>query len=181
MLAMQYRFDFAPGRDMPALRQRVATIGPQFDALSGLLQKAFLVSDADIGQPDRYSPFYVWNDHDGMRDFLLSDAFVRLCTTYERPSVVTWVPLLFERRDTSRAPRHAVQETLAIAPATPLAQCRDDAVAQAAREQRPGLQSIFVGVDPQRWQLTRVLLWHDIPEVPDGADLYDVCHLSSPP
>lgn len=50
MIAMQYRFDFPDGTDMAPIHQRVRDKGPGFDGLAGLEQKAFLVSDAAIGQ-----------------------------------------------------------------------------------------------------------------------------------
>ncbi|BDU21567.1 hypothetical protein DYGSA30_30240 [Dyella sp. GSA-30] len=88
---MQYRFDLEDDHDMKALRERVSVIGSGFNSLSGLVQKAFLVSSRANGRPNRYAPFYVWQDEQAMRAFLLSDAFARVCAKYGRPRVRAWM------------------------------------------------------------------------------------------
>jgi hypothetical protein len=177
MIAMQYRFDFPDGTDMSPIHRRVAEKGPGFDGLPGLEHKAFLVSDAAIGQPNRYAPFYVWRSANGMREFLLSDAFAALCEAFGRPEVVTWTVLRFRRFDTTRPPAFATQETTSIAPGTNSRSLREQAL--AAAHPQPGLHSSLLAIDPQRWTLTRVLLWHTLPAPEPGIDTWHVPYLAT--
>ena len=176
MIAMQYCFDFPDGVDMASIHRRVIEKGPGFDGLAGLEHKAFLVSDAALGQPNRYAPFYVWRSATGMREFLLSDAFAALCETFGRPEVVTWTVLRFRRFDTSRAPCHATQQTTLIAPGTSARSLREHAL--AATHPHVGLHSSLVAIDPQRWTLTRLLLWHARPAPEPGVDTWHVPYLA---
>lgn len=177
MIAMQYRFDFPDGTDMTPIHRRVLEKGPGFDGMAGLEQKAFLVSDSAISQPNRYAPFYVWRSAVGMREVLLSEAFGALCDTFGRPEVITWTLLRYRRFDTRSPPLYATQETTGIAiGATPLS-LRELALA-ASREQA-GLHSVVVAIDPQRWTLTRVLLWQQRPEPEAGVDSWHVPYLAT--
>jgi hypothetical protein len=177
MIAMQYRFDFPEGADMAPIHRRVIEKGPGFDGMPGLEQKAFLVSDAAIGQPNRYAPFYVWRTATGMREFLLSDAFAALCDAFGRPEVVTWTVLRYRRFDTHRAPAYASQETTPIAASATPHSIRQ--LARAGAERRPGLHSAVVALDPQGWRLTRLLLWHALPAPGPGIDAWHVPYLAS--
>lgn len=177
MIAMQYRFDFPGSMDMTAIHRRVVEKGPGFDGLAGLEQKAFLVSDADIGQPNRYAPFYLWRSATGMREFLLSDAFAAVCDAFGRPEVVTWTLLRARQLDTSRPPAYATQETTPIPPGASRRTLRE--LALAAAYPRAGLHSSIVAIDPQGWRVTRVLLWHALPEPAAGVDTWHVPYLAT--
>jgi hypothetical protein len=177
VIAMQYRFDFPDGTDMAPIHRRVLDKGPTFDGLAGLKQKAFLVSDAAISQPNRYAPFYVWRTARGMRDFLLSDRFSVLTEALGRPEVVTWTVLRFRRFDSTRPPAYATQKTVPVPPGTALASLRENALGDTDRY--VGLHSAVVALDPQRWMLTRLLLWHDLPASEAGLDLWHVPYLAT--
>jgi hypothetical protein len=162
---------------MAPIHRRAAEKGPGFDGVPGLEHKAFLVSDASIGQPNLYAPFYIWRSASGMRDFLLSDGFAALSEAFGRPEVVTWTVLRFRRFDTSRAPSFATQETTSIAPGA-----RARSLCEQARDAagaHVGLHSSLVAIDPQRWALTRVLLWHTRPAPAPGIDAWHVPYLAT--
>jgi hypothetical protein len=177
MIAMQYRFDFPGSMDMTAIHRRVVEKGPGFDGLAGLEQKAFLVSDAALGEPNRYAPFYLWRSATGMREFLLSDAFAAVCDAFGRPEVVTWTLLRARQFDTSQPPAYATQETTPIPPGASRRTLRE--LALAAAYPRDGLHSSIVAIDPQGWRVTRVLLWHALPEPAAGVDTWHVPYLAT--
>jgi len=177
MIAMQYRFDFPDGMDMTSIHRRVIEKGPGFDGLPGLEQKAFMISDAALGQANRYAPFYLWRSATGMREFLLSDAFAALCDAFGRPEVVTWTVLRFRSFDTSRAPCYATQRTTPVAPGTSSESLRGHTL--AAAHPHPGLHSSLVAIDPRSWALTRVLLWHTQPAPEPGVDAWHVPYLAT--
>jgi hypothetical protein len=177
MIAMQYRFDFPEGTDMTAIHRRAMEKGPGFDGFAGLEQKAFLVADSALGQPNRYAPFYVWRSATGMREFLLSDAFAALGQAFGRPEVVTWTVLRFRTFDTTRPPAFATQESTSIQPDGGTRELRE--LALGANRPEPGLHSALVAIDPRGWLATRVLLWHTPPATTAGIDLYHVPYLAT--
>jgi len=181
MFAMQYGFDFPATFDMGTIRARAADIGPRFNDLPGLYHKAFLVGHDAPGIANRYTPFYLWRDVDGLMGFLQSDAFKAVSAHFGRPAVQRWNQVAFvEGAALGGEPRFAVQEFVGLAPDADLARVRDD---EAARLDRlagaAGLQSAFVGLDPATWQLVRVSLWTDRPVEATGR-VFDVAFLSRP-
>jgi hypothetical protein len=181
MWLMQYRFDFADDRDMADVRERIAVIGPDFDALPGLVQKAFLVSSRAEGRPNRYAPFYVWQNEQGMRSFLLSDAFARVCAKYGRPRVHAWLAVHSITGTDSRLPRQATQQCIALEASTDLALLAADEQTYAeTAAQDEALHSIHVGLDTSTWQLLRTCFWHQAPALTAGIDAYDIGHLAFP-
>lgn len=179
MLAMQYGFDV----DQPdAVRQRVKEIGSRFDQLPGLYFKAFLVADADAGRPARYTPFYVWRDMEGMRQFLLSDAFRAVVAKYGRPSVGRWTELALQLgQSVAQPPRFALQSLVDIPREEDIPDwvgSRLEMVADIARS--PGLHSVYVGLDETSWQLMSISLWSAAPPPHADGRLYEVAHLSAP-
>jgi hypothetical protein len=104
MIAMHYGFDLPDDFDMPRVRERVAQKGPAFDRYPGMAFKAFL-ADERRGVQGRnfYGAFYVWNDADAARDFLLSPQFASFVQSFGRPEVRLWPVVAFADRDLSRA------------------------------------------------------------------------------
>ena len=165
MLLMQYRFDLEDDHDMKALRERVSVIGSGFNSLAGLVQKAFLVSNLANGRPNRYAPFYVWQDEEAMRAFLLSDAFARVCAKYGRPKVRTWMTIHSRTGGFAHMPGQATQEFIPIEPSTDLSALASEERAKADAVGRDGkLHSIHIGLDTTMWQLVRTCFWHQPPE-----------------
>lgn len=177
MIAMQYRFDFPEGTDMTAIHRRASDKGPGFDGIAGLEQKAFLVADDALDQPNRYAPFYLWRSPTGMREFLLSEAFAALGQAFGRPEVVTWTVLRFRTFDTTRPPLFATQDFTAV-PSDGGTQMLHELALNANRP-HPGLHSALVAVDPRRWLTTRLSLWHRQPAPAVGADRYHVPYLAT--
>lgn len=181
MLQMQYRFDLKDDHDMTALRERISVIGSGFNSLAGLVQKAFLISSLAHDRPNRYAPFYVWQNEEAMRAFLLSDAFVRVCAKYGRPSVRAWMTLYSRTGSFSRTPRRATQEFVPVTPSTELSTLASEERAKADAVGDDGtLHSIHIGVDTATWQLIRTCFWYQPPEAIHGVDVYDLEYLAFP-
>ena len=181
MLLMQYRFDLEDDHDMRALHERVSVIGSGFNSLAGLVQKAFLVSSLANDRPNRYAPFYVWQDEDAMRAFLLSDAFAQVCAKYGRPRVRTWMTIYSKTGGFSQMPGQATQEFISIEPSTDLSALASEERARADAAGRDGeLHSIHIGLDTTLWQLVRTCFCYQPPETAHGIDAYDLEYLAFP-
>jgi len=179
MFAMQYGFDFPANFDMGAILARAADIGPRFDELPGLYHKAFLVGRNSPGTANRYTPFYLWREVDGLMTFLQSESFRAMSAHYGRLAVQRWNEVAFiEGPAVEGNPGIAVQEVVSLAPDVDLQRLRDDELAALdGLSGEPGLQTAYVGLDPGTWQLMRVSLWTDRPVRTTGRVL-DVAYLS---
>lgn len=179
MFAMQYGFDVT---DAEAVRQRVQEIGSRFDQLPGLYTKAFLVADAIDGSPARYTPFYIWNELSGMRDFLLSDAFRAVIAKYGRPVVQRWNKIaFFQGQAAMQTPVLAIQQFIDIPENVDPAQlCALQATEAEAMTHEHGLHSVFLGLDTSTWKLMRISLWHVAPVQSNQGKSFEVAHLSAP-
>jgi len=163
MLAMQYGFDFPDDFDLDSVRKRISEIGARFDGLPGLHLKAFLVAACSGAAPNRYAPFYLWNDPAGMTAFLMSDSFRAVAAKYGRPKVRSWSPIAHQHGPArAMTPTFATQQFIDLPPNT-------DLVALAATERD----------DPHAWQLTRTALWSSAPQGIADARTFELRYLAT--
>ncbi len=181
MLAMQYGFDFPDDFDLDSVRKRISEIGARFDGLPGLHLKAFLVGACSGAAPNRYAPFYLWNDPAGMTAFLTSDSFSAVAAKYGRPKVRSWSPIAHQHGPArAMTPTFATQQFIDLRPNTDLvalAAAERDAASLVAGES--GLHTVFVGLDPHAWQLTRTALWSSAPQGIADARTFELRYLAT--
>jgi len=90
MIANQYTIKLPADYDMEIIRRRVADTGHRFDDWPGLAFKAFLISERSAGATaNRYAPFYLWNNTDGLNEFLYGPGFAGLSGSFGRPRLST--------------------------------------------------------------------------------------------
>ncbi|MFI6443917.1 DUF4865 family protein [Kitasatospora sp. NPDC050543] len=181
MHAMQYRITLPANYDMGIIRARVADRGHLLDAYPGLGLKAYLVRERGVaGSPvNEYAPFYLWRSAEGMNSFLWGPGFQGIVTDFGRPAVRHWLGAAFRpgpAQDT--APTSATRHTERLPEGVDPAEAVERAI--AALPSGGELHSAALAVDPSRWELLRLALWHG--PAPDGADgdRYQVLHLSRP-
>lgn len=86
MLVTHYAIPLA-ARDIDAVRQRIAAIGPDFDALPGLQAKLFLLAT----DTPCYALYYLWQTPDALHDFLDGPKFAALVDRFGRPELVHYL------------------------------------------------------------------------------------------
>lgn len=183
MLAMQYRFTLPADYDMNIIRRRVAEKGRALDHYVPLMFKAYLVADKSRGEPEnRYAPFYLWHQPEGLRDFIGSAGFAGLAQDFGWPVVNTWPCLLAQQHaeDWTQA-SHASCQQIALPPFCDLtALARQEALlAEQAVAEQGALLALTV-LEPTHWSLLRFRLLATLPPLTENADRYEVLHLSCP-
>jgi hypothetical protein len=185
---MQYEITLPADYDMGIIRKRVADRSHLTDAFPGLALKAYLVREraaADSAGPgaratvNQYAPFYLWRTPEGMNSFLWGPGFRGLSADFGRPQVRHWLgaghlpgPAVDSEPDT------ATRRTEAIPDGADPGEAVERAL--AALPDDPGLHSAAVAVDPSRWELLQLALWHGpAPEQASGTR-YQVLHVSRP-
>lgn len=187
MIAMQYSLVLPGDYDMAIIDRRIAARGHATDGFPGLGFKAYLQARKGNGPaaPDNlYAPFYLWRTTAGMNDFLCGPGFVALTQSFGWPAVSTWSVWHADMKPGVAAARHALRETVAIAPHADLAALRraEDERSRAMLAQPEVLASV-AGFDPGQWTLVRFQLWRTPPapaSAPEGqVRLYGVGHVSA--
>ncbi len=186
MIAMQYGFTLPADYDMAIIRRRIAGKGHLLDDFPRLCFKAYLYAERDAGADtngdNAYAPFYLWQDTEGMNDFLGGPGFAALARAFGWPSVRTWSVWQAELAADLRAAARATREIVAIEDHAPLAELRE-AEAQAAQADRAaGALAAVSAFDPTGWTLVRLRLWPDARDAVarTGVRAYRVGHVSQP-
>ncbi|NLS15166.1 DUF4865 family protein [Rhizobium sp. P40RR-XXII] len=187
MIAMQYNFPLPADYDMAIIDRRIRDKGPLLDNLPGLKFKAYLTArkgDAVTASWENlYAPFYVWQQEEGLSDFVCGPGFVALTESFGRPQVNTWVVW---RADTSADIRNAsfaTREVAAIDPNASLAELRkEESEAATQAISNGGALASVVAFEPTHWTLVRFRLLAEPPKDPtrSGVQTYNVGHLSLP-
>ena len=183
MIAMQYSFTLPADYDMTIIDRRIAEKGPMLDGFAHLKFKAYLSarkSDSATGsQENLYAPFYVWNDPQGISNFLCGPGFTGLTQSFGRPSAKTWIVWNCDLAADFKNARFASRMTSAIAPGTNLESLRTT-IRKSTPPVQNNLAGIVTGFDPTCWTRVDFRLWFDLPapETIGSATIYSIGHMS---
>ena len=181
MLAMQYSIHLPHDFDAQAIHERVANRRALFDTLPGMLHKSFLFNEEE----HLYAPFYIWDNSDHARSFLIDDRFKGVIESFSRPRVRTWLVMNHMYGALTEAPTFGLREADSI----PVHESLEDIIAQEIENQatmktNPALYMHAIAMDPDRWELIRYSLWKDAASAPrpsaDVVQEYTVLHVSEP-
>jgi hypothetical protein len=185
MFAMQYRITLPADYDMAIIRKRIADRGHLTDDFPRLAFKAYLYSDRNAsyasGRENRYAPFYLWHDTEGMNAFLASAGFAGLTSAFGRPSIRTWSVWDAQTALDLSVARYATCETVPISERTALQTARDAEHANVRTDLDRGALAAISAFNPTDWMAMRFRLWRDSAGIPtDEVDVYQVGHVSQP-
>jgi hypothetical protein len=187
MIAMQYSFTLPADYDMSIVDRRIRDKGPLLDNFPGLKFKAYLTArNGDRQTASRenlYAPFYVWENADGLNNFVCGPGFEAVSGSFGRPRIRTWIVWNTAISvDISRA-QFATRALAEISRHEPLDELRrrESDVATADVGTGGALASV-VAFEPTGWTLVRFRLWEQMPGTALGpAEVaYRVGHLSLP-
>ncbi len=183
MIALQYSFVLPADYDMGIIDRRVADNGHAFDDFGGLKFKAFLTAYKRGGQPENiYAPFYVWEDTEGLNNFVFGDKFHRLTNAFGWPSIKTWIVTGSRMSLDIGAASLATKETTPISPFESLDQLRIRENEAVESDLRNGALASVSAFEPTSWTRIRFCLWRDAENAsrPKDAQAYRVLHVSAP-
>lgn len=168
MIAMQYGFTLPANYDMDIIRQRISLRGSALDGFPGLQFKSYLFTDRHNlvrgSMFNRYAPFYLWDDPQGMTAFLTGSGFAGLVADFGRPQVRMWSVLDTRLTDSIR---HARWATIKLKPlGTDLTRPPpEENDLQHSGGGRP--LACVSALDPREWNTLEFKLWDTAPTLDD--------------
>jgi hypothetical protein len=168
--------------DIGTIRGRAKERGALWNDVPELHFKGFLLRERGrFGAiASSYSSLYLWRTDEAFRNFLVSGRYKVVTDSFGRADIQTRFSL-DARRGRANDARFIYKQELSIpldadltaAFAAEIARNRD--VAEQA-----GTVAAIVGIDPQSWTFTRVLLSEKEPTGEGDAAAYEVLHLARP-
>jgi hypothetical protein len=186
MIAMQYSFTLPADYDMAIIDRRIAEKGHLLDNYPHLQFKAYLSArptDETRSHDNLYAPFYLWNEVQGLNNFLGGDGFAAVSEAFGRPQVKSW--FVWQARMASDIGQ-AVLATREILPADalmPLGERRRLESEKVMEDiEQPGVVASVSGFEPSSWTIVRFRLWgaEGPGRVNDATRIYKVGHMSLP-
>ncbi len=181
MLAMQYTIHLPHDFTAKAVRERVEKRRELFDTLPGMRHKAFLFDAAE----HIYAPFYIWENLQSTKQFLLEDLFKGVVSSFSRPRVRGWMVLDCGNGNPDILPTFCLQESDAIPLEKNLQELQEEEIKfQKKLRTNPDVYLSAVAIDADRWEVMRYTLWKDktsaTKSTHDRVLSYDVLHISEP-
>ncbi|BAI76630.1 hypothetical protein AZL_e02850 (plasmid) [Azospirillum sp. B510] len=185
MIAMQYSFVLPADYDMAVIDRRIRERGPLLDGFPQLRFKAYLAArkrDTGFASAENlYAPFYLWDEPEGIGNFLSGPGFAAVSRDFGWPSVRTWLIRHAELTADLQAATYATREIGPIATYSDLAAQRDDAIAETGSLIEAGALAAIAAFDPTGWQSARFALWPRLPAMmTETTQVYTVGHVSLP-
>jgi len=182
MIIAHYAHRLPAEYDLGIIRDRAVQRGPLWDDVPGLHFKGFLLRERGrFGAiANEYSSLYLWQTDEALRDALLAGRYKTVTDSFGRAAIKTRFAL-DARRGAGRDAKFAFRQDQAIpldadlnaALATEIARNREIA-------KRPGTVAAAVGVDPQNWAFTRILLSENAPSGAEAEQAYQILYLARP-
>jgi hypothetical protein len=182
MIAMQYSFTLPADYDMAIIDRRIDEKGPLLDHFPKLKFKAYLTARKPSGSENLYAPFYVWDEDEGLSNFVCGDGFAAVSQAFGWPQIKTWIVWRASVGQEIAKARFATREIQTIPPYAALADLRERESEAASRDvEQGGALASVAGFEPTGWTRVRFRLWADRPPA-GGAEAasYRVGHLSAP-
>jgi len=168
--------------DIGTIRSRAKERGALWNDVPELHFKGFLLRErANFGAiASSYSSLYLWRTDEAFRNFLVSGRYKVVTDSFGRADIQTRFSL-DARRGRANNPRFIYKQELSIPVDADLTAAFAVEIARnrEAAEQTVTVAAV-VGVDPQNWTITRILVSEQEPTGEGDAVAYEVLHLARP-
>lgn len=182
MLLTHYLHRLPSDYDMERVLSRAATRGALWDAVDGLVFKAFLYQLRGLNGSTRntYASLYLWRDRTALLAFLSDGRFRNVVATFGRPAIETWMPLFAHRGNASQAKFLTLQMQSIPVDSDMLDVICEEEQTQEARMRQDDVFASTVALDLAGWRVLRINLLQDIPRTRSEDLLFSIAHLAMP-
>lgn len=174
MQAMQYTVTLPTDYDMQIIRKRVADNGNKTDYFSGLLFKAYFITEREQGSvSNSYAPLYIWKDSEGMNKFIFKGFYDNIIQSFGWQHIEIGVTSSVDLAPDFLESRYAIEEYQPIAANTSL---QDVPLVAERHEGELGKVRLY---NPDKWQLVTYTFLHELPDtLSEKQKSYEILHIS---
>jgi len=164
MIAMQYKIPLPADYEMSIIRQRVQTNGHRTDGFRDLALKVYLISEKGChgNVSNHYAPFYLWNDHNGMNEFLLNGPYDAILHSFGWQQVNIGVPLSLRIEPNFPQVRWAVEIAGRIPQTTSLNGFCAKLIEQLPKTQDAIGEALIY--NPDKWSFSQFAFYEQLPK-----------------
>ncbi|MBO0475279.1 hypothetical protein IGL98_003255 [Enterococcus sp. DIV0840] len=178
MNAMQYKIILPDDYDMSLIRKRVEENGAKTDHLQGLLFKAYLISEKVQGAiSNSYSPLYVWENTDGMNQFIFGGFYDNIIHDFGWQTVQIGVPLTVDLKDNFSNATYLLEQTIAIPEPQSLTDLPNELLKIQETLPKHNVGKLIV-YNPDKWKAVIFGFYTEKP-LQGEAVLYEILHVSA--
>jgi Domain of unknown function (DUF4865) len=182
VIIVNYAHRLPADHDIGLIRARAKQRARLWDAVPELCFKAFMLREKGrYGSiANNYSSLYLWRQDEAFRDYLMSGRYRAVTDAFGRAEMRTRFAL-DARKGRGQLARVATMEEREIpvdADLTAVFAGEVERIRDVA--ELSGTVAAVVGVDPQNWRLTRILLSEGEPAGHEAGTRYEILHLSKP-
>jgi hypothetical protein len=182
MIIAHYAHRLPADYDIAIIRERAKARGPVWDAIPGLHFKGFLLRERGrLGAiANEYSSLYLWQQDEAFRDAMLTGRYKTVTDSFGRAAIETRVAL-DARKGAGREARFAYKDEQAIPLDTELTKAFTAEIARNREiASEPGVVAAAVGLDPESWKFTRILVSENEPGRGQPATAYEILYFAKP-
>lgn len=170
MNAMQYKISLSENYDMNIVRERVKNNGFKTDGFPDLLFKAYLIQDTEDSK--EYSPFYVWENSEGMNKFIFDGYFDNILGSFGWQNINIGVPLKVDLKEEFAHSKYCLEIEHDID--------KTDSLSRPEfSEMKEGYSGRVLVYNPDKWKYVEFYFYKDEPEKSNkNQRVYEVLHIS---
>jgi len=182
MIIAHYAHRLPADYDIAIVRTRAKARGPVWDTFPGLHFKGFLLRERGrLGAiANEYSSLYLWQQDEAFREAMVGGRYKTVTDSFGRAAIETRVAL-DARKGSGREARFAYKQQQDIPPDADLTRAFAAEI-ERNREiaSQPGAVAAAVGLDPESWKFTRILVSEKEPTGREPGMAYQVLYLAKP-
>ncbi|MEB6276734.1 DUF4865 family protein [Staphylococcus gallinarum] len=118
MIAMQYNLNLPSDYDMSIIKKRVEENGYKTDGFKDLICKIYVYAEKDVNKnhQNSYEPLYIWENNDGMNDFIFKGYFDNIINSFGWTNINIGITYHINLSEEFHKSKYILEEYIDIAP-----------------------------------------------------------------
>ncbi len=178
MIGSQYKIELADDYDMNTIEKRIRENGFKTDGFRGLHTKFYMMSrkSAYGMSKNTYCPLYLWNDSEGLNDFLFGGYYDNILNTFGWQKVNLGIPLMYKFEENIGSVKYAFEQIVDIKESKSLANLTHTIKESLLSEQ---FDNYLVIYNSDKWKYVVFYFSEEYTDIElTHANVYEIKHIS---
>jgi hypothetical protein len=176
MIGMQYKITLPSDYNMEIIKTRVKENGNKTDGFRGLLFKCYLIQQKNVdGFENAYAPLYVWNDSNGMNDFIFDGYFDNIIQSFGWQSINIGIPLIMDLHENYKEAKYMLEVCNNMESGPSLTNFKKSM--KKFNEEEDNICGTVCIYNPDKWRYSQLVFLKNRPQM-QGNNLYQILHVS---